>query len=131
VRATARVDVPLRHKPKASLVDVAKTTIRLKAPIQFAPGTSVLAPESNAVLGELADALVRNPGIKRIEIQAHTDEPGTPEEAADLSNRRANAVRDWLIHRGVAGDRLIARGMGKTKPRRIDVNILERDDIKP
>jgi len=133
VRATARVDVPLRHKPKASLIEIAKTTIRLKAPIQFAAGTSVLAPESNAVLAELADALVRNPGIKRIEIQSHTDEPGTPEEAADLSNRRANAVRDWLVHRGVAGDRLIARGMGKTKPprRRIEVNILERDDIKP
>jgi outer membrane protein OmpA-like peptidoglycan-associated protein len=139
-RATARVDVPLHRKPKASQLVLTKTAITLKTPIAFAAGTSVLAPESTAVLGELADTLVRTPAIRRIEIQAHTDDAGTPEERADLSLRRANAVRDWLIHRGVDGGRLVATGLGSTRPiapnvtaanrarnRRIELIVLERD----
>jgi outer membrane protein OmpA-like peptidoglycan-associated protein len=59
---------------------------------------------------------VKNPRIKRVEVQGHTDNTGTPDHNKQLSNDRAAAVVSWLSSHGVAADRMTAVGYGQTKP---------------
>ena len=51
-----------------------------------------------------------------VEIAAHTDDVGQEKDNLILSERRANAVRDYLISRGVLGQQLIAKGYGEGQP---------------
>jgi OOP family OmpA-OmpF porin len=79
-----------------------------------------LTPDSVAVLDEniakgQAVRLLQNPGV-RIEVAGHTDSVGNDAYNQALSERRANTVRDFLISRGVAADRLTAKGYGETEP---------------
>ncbi|MEM6930684.1 MAG: OmpA family protein, partial [Myxococcota bacterium] len=55
--------------------------------------------------------------LGRVEIQGHTDNVGPSSYNRKLSGRRANAVRAYLIAKGVAGDRVLARGYGESRPR--------------
>ena len=64
---------------------------------------------------QTADTLNANPGVA-VEIAGHTDSDGDAEYNQDLSDRRANAVRDYLISRGVSGSRLSAAGYGESQP---------------
>ena len=52
----------------------------------------------------------------KLEVQGHTDNVGNDVYNQTLSEARAKAVVTWLTQHGVAGDRLTARGYGKTKP---------------
>jgi OOP family OmpA-OmpF porin len=79
-----------------------------------------LTPDSVAVLDEniargQAVRLLQNPAV-RIEVAGHTDSVGNDAYNQALSERRANTVRDFLISRGVAADRLTAKGYGETEP---------------
>jgi outer membrane protein OmpA-like peptidoglycan-associated protein len=140
VRSTTNVDISLRPKPKNAAVEVGKTEIKIKQQIQFALDSAVILPESFGLMTEIADVLIRNPRIKRVEIQGHTDNTGTPESNKQLSERRADSVRLWLTQHGVTGDRLVARGFGQEKPlvpnvtaqnrsrnRRVQFQIVEQD----
>jgi OmpA-OmpF porin, OOP family len=49
-------------------------------------------------------------------IEGHTDSNGSAEYNQDLSERRAKAVREYLVSKGVAGSRLTAEGVGETRP---------------
>lgn len=60
--------------------------------------------------------LLRDDSSIRIEIGAHTDVRGSEDYNLGLSQRRASAVVQWLQQRGVAADRLVAKGYGKSKP---------------
>jgi OOP family OmpA-OmpF porin len=59
--------------------------------------------------------LNNNPGL-RIEIQGHTDNVGSEKYNQSLSEKRATAVMEYLIEKGIAGDRLTAVGYGLTRP---------------
>ena len=63
-----------------------------------------------------ADLLKQNPQVKLIRIEGHTDSRGNPKRNLLLSQRRAEAVRQYLISKGVAPDRLQAVGYGDTRP---------------
>ena len=65
---------------------------------------------------EIADVILRNPQLASIEIQGHTDDRGGREHNEELSQRRADAVRVWLIQHGVEAHRLQAVGYGQTRP---------------
>jgi outer membrane protein OmpA-like peptidoglycan-associated protein len=93
---------------------------------------------------EIADAFVRNPWIKRVEVQGHTDNTGTADHNKILSEQRADAVREWLIAHGVGADRLVSHGYGQAKPlvpnvttankarnRRVQFIILDKDTPPP
>jgi outer membrane protein OmpA-like peptidoglycan-associated protein len=54
-----------------------------------------------------------NPRIALVEVQGHTDSDGSEAMNLDLSQRRSEAVRDYLIAKGIDGARLVARGYGE------------------
>jgi OmpA-OmpF porin, OOP family len=110
------VDVAMHKKPKTSLVNIGKTEITIKQQVQFELNSAKIMAQSDLLLEEIADAMIKNPRLKRIEIQGHTDNTGTPDGNVTLSDARANAVRAWLTAHGVTPDRLVAKGYGQTRP---------------
>jgi outer membrane protein OmpA-like peptidoglycan-associated protein len=71
--------------------------------------------DSEPALQSLLQWLNRNPEI-RIEVQGHTDATGSPQHNLDLSNRRAQYIRNWLIVQGCDPRRLVAVGYGSSRP---------------
>jgi outer membrane protein OmpA-like peptidoglycan-associated protein len=88
--------------------------------IAFSSGGATILPVSSRVLDAVASVLKGNPRIARMEVQGHTDSQGDDASNLDLSQRRAQAVVDALVQRGVDRGRLVARGYGETMP--IDTN---------
>jgi outer membrane protein OmpA-like peptidoglycan-associated protein len=76
---------------------------------------ATLKPESDAVLQQVGGLMSRNGGL-RLEVQGHTDAVGSDAYNQPLSEARARSVVVWLTQRGVAANRLTARGYGKTRP---------------
>jgi OOP family OmpA-OmpF porin len=68
-----------------------------------------------AELDTFADALQSNPQIASVTITGHTDQMGAAAYNRGLSQRRADAVKAYLVSKGVAASRLTAQGMGSTK----------------
>ena len=71
--------------------------------------------DAKPTLNELADLLSQNPGIK-IELASHTDCRGSANYNIDLSGRRAQSAVDYLITAGIEGERMTAKGYGKSQP---------------
>jgi OmpA-OmpF porin, OOP family len=86
--------------------------------IQFEFGSDRLKPDSLETLRNLGTAL--NQGLKDQKIfliEGHTDAVGNPKYNTELSKRRADAVKDFLVHEtGVAADRLQTVGKGSSEP---------------
>jgi outer membrane protein OmpA-like peptidoglycan-associated protein/tetratricopeptide (TPR) repeat protein len=74
-----------------------------------------LDPKSQVELDKLVQLLNDNPTVK-IEISGHTDNVGKPADNLSLSNNRAKSVVTYLISKGIAPQRLTAKGYGETKP---------------
>jgi outer membrane protein OmpA-like peptidoglycan-associated protein len=106
----------LLPKPARSLVQLTPKRIAIKQQVQFVAGSAEIDPASTALLSEIADVLLRNAGIARVEVQGHTDNSGTEASNKELSERRAQAVREWLVKAGVSDDRLTAEGYGSSRP---------------
>jgi outer membrane protein OmpA-like peptidoglycan-associated protein len=110
------VDLVMKKRPKNANVTVGKGEIFIKQQVQFALDSATILPASSGLLNEIADVLIKNPRIKRVEVQGHTDNSGTPDHNKQLSNERAGAVVAWLSSHGVAADRMTAVGYGQSKP---------------
>lgn len=65
-------------------------------------------------LDEIANALVASPQIRKVTITGYTDRIGSDAYNLELSQRRADAVKSYLVNKGIAADRLIASGKGKS-----------------
>jgi len=83
--------------------------------VNFETGKSALKPESYTILDIVAGSLIGNPDI-RIEIAGYTDNTGTAAVNTRLSQARAEAVRAYLVSKGVHLERMIARGYGLANP---------------
>ncbi len=83
--------------------------------VLFAVDQSTLSPQSQTILQGQADWLLANPDFVA-NIEGHADEQGTREYNLALGARRANAAREYLISRGVAGNRLTTVSYGKERP---------------
>jgi outer membrane protein OmpA-like peptidoglycan-associated protein len=71
--------------------------------------------DAQPTLNQLAQTLVENPSIK-IQLNSHTDCRGNDQYNEELSQRRAQAAVDYLISKGIASNRLTAKGYGETAP---------------
>jgi OOP family OmpA-OmpF porin len=92
--------------------DTKKVTLR---GVHFEAGKAVLTDSSLAVLDDVARQLIDNPDIL-IEVAGHTDNIGPIAKNMRLSQARADAVRNYLILKGVGAERLEAKGYGPTQP---------------
>jgi len=98
----------------APLFQEARDTLVLEG-VHFETAKAVLTENSRTILEIVARSLADWPDV-RVEIAGHTDARGTEPYNLDLSQRRAEAVRTYLAERGVAADRLTAKGYGESKP---------------
>lgn len=83
--------------------------------VNFSTDSSKLLPESIAILDGAA-ATLKEWGEVKIEVAGHTDSVGTDAYNLRLSQRRADTVRAYLIEKGIAADRLFAKGYGESSP---------------
>lgn len=83
--------------------------------IQFETGKAKIKKSSYGILDQVAQVFLDNPNYSA-EVQGHTDNVGKPAANMKLSDDRANAVREYLIGKGVAAERLTAKGYGDTMP---------------
>lgn len=83
--------------------------------VLFDTNRAELKPGAEASLNRLANFLAEYPD-RIVRIEGHTDSRGTDQYNEQLSERRANAVRNALLDRGVAADRIQTRGLGESIP---------------
>jgi OmpA-OmpF porin, OOP family len=83
--------------------------------VAFSAGTARLRPESFIALDSIAEILQADTAL-RVEIGAHTDNSGTPSQDQHLTNLQADAVRTYLVTKGVNFQQIQARGYGGTYP---------------
>ena len=96
--------------------------INIEAPTDFVlenvffdTGKATLKPTSNKALNNLVDVLkLKNTMV--VEIQGHTDNVGKPEDNMKLSQQRAEAVKTFLVSKGIDTKRVTAKGYGDTSP---------------
>jgi outer membrane protein OmpA-like peptidoglycan-associated protein len=89
--------------------------ITLSGAVLFASAKSDLFPAAQVKLNDVANALTKEDPLSKIVVEGHTDSQGAAAYNQDLSQRRAQAVRDYLVSRGIAGDRITAQGFGPTR----------------
>jgi peptidoglycan-associated lipoprotein len=82
--------------------------------VLFAVDQSTLSPTAIALIDAQVGWLLANPG--RIEIEGHADERGTEQYNIQLGARRAAAVRDYMVARGVPDARIGTNTFGRTRP---------------
>ena len=83
--------------------------------IQFENGKATIKKNSYKILNDIAKIFIDNSNYI-VEVQGHTDNVGKYDYNVDLSERRAQAVRSYLIKQGVPAERLSAHGYGPDKP---------------
>ena len=86
---------------------------------------ATLRPESTEALDKLVVLLNENPHVT-IELVAHCDYKGSEEYNVRLSQRRAESVIRYLIQKGIAKERLQAKGYGKGSPKKIRKKLTEK-----
>ena len=91
-----------------------KQTVVLRG-VNFEFDSDRMTVPARETLDHVADAIKAQPGLE-IEIDGHTDSRGSDAYNQRLSQRRADAVRSYLVTRGVEGRTLVARGFGESRP---------------
>jgi len=87
------------------------------ADVLFDTDKASLTPDARERLSKLAGILMAYPDPFQLEIEGHTDSTGSQDYNQQLSEERAQSVRDYLVQAGLAADKIVAvRGFGKTKP---------------
>jgi outer membrane protein OmpA-like peptidoglycan-associated protein len=90
--------------------------IQLVDVVYFKTDNDVILTKSYKLLDGVADIIKSHPDLPAITIEGHTDDRGNEAHNMDLSQRRAESVRAYLVRKGVAADKLLAKGFGPTKP---------------
>lgn len=91
--------------------------VRLTSDILFDFDSAALRPASRTTLRELAQTFARYSDINFLSVEGHTDSTGAYQYNMDLSQRRANSVRSFLVGQGVPRARIVARGFGESQPK--------------
>ncbi|MCS6822179.1 MAG: OmpA family protein [Microscillaceae bacterium] len=115
-----------------------KVILEKASRVLFETAKAEIKPVSFPILDELVALLKKYPN-SYINLEGHTDSEGEEEANMILSNNRANAVRQYLINKGIEPHRIEAKGFGETRPidtnatpegrqrnRRVEMNIISR-----
>ncbi len=126
--------------PQEEEVTLESDRIRIKGNILYETGQAVIQKQSYKILDDVAKVLLQNPEVGPVLIEGHTDNRGSHAYNLDLSNRRAKAVEDYLVNKGVDRKRLRSKGfsfdrpiasndtpLGRAKNRRTDFKLVEAD----
>jgi len=126
--------------PQEEEVTLESDRIRIKGNILYETGQAVIQKQSFKILDDVAKVLLQNPEVGPVLIEGHTDNRGSHAYNLDLSNRRAKAVEDYLVNKGVDRKRLRSQGfsfdrpigsndtpLGRAKNRRTDFRLIEAD----
>jgi outer membrane protein OmpA-like peptidoglycan-associated protein len=89
--------------------------ITLSGSVLFSSAKWDLSPGAQLKLNGVADALIKVDPLSKMVVEGHTDSQGGAAYNQDLSQHRAQAVRDYLVTRGIASDRITAQGFGPTR----------------
>jgi outer membrane protein OmpA-like peptidoglycan-associated protein len=89
--------------------------VTLNGGILFDTGKTALKPGAKSTLSKIAKQLQTDPSLK-IAVEGHTDNVGGTDMNQSLSEKRANAVRDYLVSAGISGDSITASGKGEEAP---------------
>jgi outer membrane protein OmpA-like peptidoglycan-associated protein len=142
--AEQRASAAIASLEKIALVkeEARGMVITLNGSVLFATGESTLLPIAKDRLHEVALALIDNPG-GGIVVEGHTDAIGSQSRNEDLSRRRAESVRDYLVTQGIEVNRITAIGLGPNRPiadnttpegrannRRVEI-VVQRDSSAP
>ena len=100
----------VNHAEQAVIDNALKNRI-----IEFESGSAVLLPAGTQILDEMVIALNKVQG-KNVKIIGHTDSQGNPVKNKELSQQRAEAVKQYLISKSIVATRLTTEGLGADKP---------------
>jgi outer membrane protein OmpA-like peptidoglycan-associated protein len=100
---------------KYSLLMVKKDRIEIKQQVKYQTGKFKVLPASYKLLNQVVQVLNDYPKMK-VRIEGHTDSVGGESFNLKLSQKRAEAVKAYLVGKGIADDRLEAAGYGLTRP---------------
>jgi outer membrane protein OmpA-like peptidoglycan-associated protein len=89
--------------------------ITLSGGVLFASAKSDLLPAAQVKLNSVADALTQQDPDSKMVVEGHTDSQGAASYNQGLSERRAQSVRDYLVSRGIAADRITSQGFGSSR----------------
>ncbi len=104
---------PTQRRPQVATAQPGRVNIR----VAFGPGSANLSSAAQAEVRAFAQALQRPQlSTMRFQIEGHTDSSGSRATNVSLSQRRAQAVADYLVSQGVAQGRLQVRGYGPDRP---------------
>ena len=95
--------------------DSARGLIVNMSDVLFDTGSYTLKPGAREKLAKISGILLAHPGLT-MQIEGHTDSVGSDDFNQQLSERRADSVRDFLAEQGVPASSITARGFGKTQP---------------
>ena len=114
--ATARINALCPASPRAAVAPAPFVgKVIAYEDIHFKFDQSTLSPEARTILRRNVQVLNTNPNTK-VRIGGYASASGTAEYNQLLSERRANAVRDFLVNEGIARDRVSIIGYGDTRP---------------
>jgi len=95
--------------------DTARGLIANMSDVLFKSGSYELFPGARERLAKISGVVLAYPGL-HLEVEGHTDSIGSEEYNQSLSERRAQAVRDYLVQQGTAAGAIVARGLGMSEP---------------
>lgn len=111
-----RYDYEPPPPPPVEVEAAVEEKIIITQKIHFEFDRAVIRPMSYPILDDVARLLMSNPQIQLVRIEGHTDWIGSDAYNQKLSERRANAVRDYLITRGIEAHRMQSAGFGEIRP---------------
>ena len=101
---------------KKQLVVLTADKLDIKEKVFFATGKAAIDKKSFELLDQVAAVLKAHPEVKQVSIEGHTDNVGDAGKNRKLSQARADAVKTYLVKKGVQKARLVAKGWGPDKP---------------
>ena len=107
--------VPVAEAPAAPVVAPTASKVVLNADTFFDFDKTVIKPEGQQILDQVASQAA-SINLETLIATGHTDSTGPEAYNQGLSERRANAVKDYLVSKGVPADRIYVEGKGETSP---------------